>query len=136
MDSTQLTVTRPARLLAAIPLLHVSRAAAAEAFYCGQLGFTRLFAYQPDPAPADPCHLGLARDGVRLDLSSFSGDGVAGGVVGLTVTDVDALYAEFQARGVSVALPPTDQTWGSRELYVKDADGNSLRFTHTPPPAA
>ena len=123
---------------ALIPLLHVTDSAAAEAFYCGRLGFERLFAYRPDAARADPCFLGLARDGLRLDLSSHSGDGVPGGVVGIHVTDVDALYAEFTARQVPIALAPTDQTWGQREMYVKDADGNSLRFIAPlrPAPAA
>jgi catechol 2,3-dioxygenase-like lactoylglutathione lyase family enzyme len=31
-------------------------------------------------------------------------------------------------RGVPIELPPTDQTWGNREMYVNDPDGNSLRF--------
>ncbi|MEP6994933.1 MAG: VOC family protein [Acidobacteriota bacterium] len=48
---------------------------------------------------------------------------------GLRVDDVDALHAEFVAKQVSIALEPTDQTWGNREMYVKDADGNSIRFT-------
>jgi hypothetical protein len=29
----------------------------------------------------DPCYMGVTRDDVELHLSSFSGDGVAGGVV-------------------------------------------------------
>jgi uncharacterized glyoxalase superfamily protein PhnB len=29
---------------------------------------------------------------------------------------------------VAVDLPPTDQTWGNREMYVKDPDGNAIRF--------
>jgi hypothetical protein len=29
---------------------------------------------------------------------------------------------------VKIDLPPTDQTWSNREMYVKDADGNSRRF--------
>ena len=44
------------------------------------------------------------------------------------VQDVDALHAEFVARGVKIDAGPVDQTWGTRERYVKDADGNSLRF--------
>jgi len=34
----------------AIPVFHVSRSAAAEAFYCGKLGFTWQFAYRPTDA--------------------------------------------------------------------------------------
>lgn len=115
-------------LRAAIPVLHVSSAAAAEDFYCDRLGFGREFAYRPDAAEADPCYLGLARDEVRLHLSSFSGDGVPGGVVFFAVDDVDDLFRELTARGIRIDLPPTDQTWGNREMYVSDLDGNSLRF--------
>ena len=113
---------------AAIPVLHVSNSAAAEAFYCQRLGFRRQFAYRVDQTEADPCYLGVTRDGVWLHLSSFAGDGVAGGVVYLQVEDVDALHAELAAKGVSIDLEPTDQTWGNREMYVKDPDANSLRF--------
>ena len=112
----------------AIPLIHVSSSVQAEEFYCRQLGFQRHFAMRPDDTKADPCFMGLSRDGVWLHVSSFSGDGVAGGVVGLLVDDVDGLHAELVAKGVAIALPPTDQTWGNREMYVKDAEGNCLRF--------
>jgi uncharacterized glyoxalase superfamily protein PhnB len=72
--------------------------------------------------------MGLSRDGVWINLSSFSGDGVVGGVINLMVDDVDALHEEFVAKDVHIDLPPVDQTWGSREMYVKDSDGNCLRF--------
>jgi len=67
----------------AIPLLHVSNSTAAEDFYCNQLGFQREFAHHVDDAKPDPCYMGLMRDGVRLHVSSFSGDGISGGVVNL-----------------------------------------------------
>jgi uncharacterized glyoxalase superfamily protein PhnB len=112
----------------ATPVLHVSSAAAAEEFYCDRLGFRRRFVYRPDDARPDPCYMGLTRDGVELHVSSFPGDGVSGGVVFLLVEDVDALHAELAAKGVPVPPEPTDQTWGTREMGVRDADGNSIRF--------
>ncbi len=112
----------------AVPLLHVSNASAAVEFYCARLGFRREFSHRPDGVETDPCYMGISRDGVWMNLSSFSGDGVAGGVANLMVDDVDGLYAEFMAKGVAIDLPPVDQTWGSREMYVKDADCNCLRF--------
>jgi uncharacterized glyoxalase superfamily protein PhnB len=118
-------------LKSAIPVLHVSRSRAAEEFYCNWLGFHREFAHRFDDAQADPCYMGLVRDGVTLHLSSFAGDGVAGGVVFLAVEDVDALHAELAAKGVPISLQPTDQSWGNREMYVDDPDGNSLRFVQT-----
>jgi uncharacterized glyoxalase superfamily protein PhnB len=73
-------------------------------------------------------YTGITRDGISVILSSFSADGVVGGVVNLLVDHVDALHEEFVAAGVSLDLAPYDQTWGKREMYVKDADGNCLRF--------
>jgi catechol 2,3-dioxygenase-like lactoylglutathione lyase family enzyme len=90
----------------AVPLLHVSNAAAAQDFYCTRLGFHLEYAHGPNGADGDPCYLGLSRDGVWIALSSFSGDGVAGGVVNLLAGDVDALFAEFAAAGVPIDLPP------------------------------
>jgi uncharacterized glyoxalase superfamily protein PhnB len=112
----------------AIPVLHVSNSIAAEDFYCKRLGFRTEFAYRVDDAKSDPCYMGLTRDGVWLHVSSFSGDGVSGGAVNLIVEDVDALHAELVEKGVRIDTGPVDQTWGSREMYVKDADGNSIRF--------
>jgi uncharacterized glyoxalase superfamily protein PhnB len=112
----------------AIPLLHVSNSAAGENFYCNGLGFRREFAHRADDAKADPCYMGVTRDGIWLNLSSFSGDGISGGVVNLIVEDVDALHAEFVAKGIQIDMGPVDQTWGSREMYIKDADGNCVRF--------
>jgi len=112
----------------AIPLLHVSSSNQADDFYCNRLGFKREFAHRAENAKPDPCYMGISRDGVWLHISSFSGDGVSGGVVNLIVDNVDALHAEFVAKNVRIDLAPIDQTWGSREMYVKDADGNTIRF--------
>jgi len=112
----------------AIPVLHVSSIATAADFYCGSLGFRETFAYRIDEPNPDPCYMGLIRDRVELHISSFPGDGVSGGAVFLLVDDVDMLHSELVTKDVPIALAPTDQSWGNREMYVKDADGNSIRF--------
>jgi uncharacterized glyoxalase superfamily protein PhnB len=112
----------------AIPLLRVSNAASAEDFYCNQLGFRKEFIYCADDSQPDPCYLGLTRDRVWLHVSSFSGDGVPGAVANFMVEDVDLLHMQLVAKGVWIDTGPVDQSWGTREMYVKDADGNSLRF--------
>src|ERR1051325_10723451 len=86
----------------AIPVLHISSSAVAEEFYCNQLGFNRQWAYRFDDAKPDPCYMGLTRDGIELHVSSFSGDGVSGGVVFLLVEDVDALHTELVAKGLAI----------------------------------
>ena len=112
----------------AIPVLHVASSRVAEEFYCERLGFQRRFAYRIDDAKADPCYMGFCRDVAWIHVSSFSGDAVPGGVVYLVVDDVDELHADLVKQGVAVDLEPTDQTWGNRETYVNDPDGNSIRF--------
>jgi uncharacterized glyoxalase superfamily protein PhnB len=116
-----------ATLKRAVPVLHVAHSAAAAKFYCGRLGFREDFAYRPTSAQ-DPCYMGLRRDAAELHLSSFAGDGGPGGLAYLLVDDVDALHEELRQAGVRVEMPPTDQSWGNREMYVRDADGNKLAF--------
>ncbi len=118
----------------AIPLLHVTESSAAERFYCGQLGFRLASIYRADPQRADPAYLTIVRGDAVLHVSSFPGDGVAGGVASLVVDDVDVLHSEYVAKGVIIDLAPTDQTWGNREMYVKDADRNCQRFQPLPRP--
>lgn len=112
----------------AIPVLHISDPITAESFYCDQLGFTKTFSYRPF-GETGPCYLGIIRDGIRVHLSSFPGDGVAGNAIVLIVENVDELYNEFVSKKVNIDLPPTDQSWGNREMYINDADNNSIRFT-------
>ena len=48
----------------------------------------------------------------------------------LWVADVDRLYEELSARGAVVQLPPTDQTWGIREMGIREPDGKRARLCH------
>ncbi|WP_298128059.1 VOC family protein [Brevundimonas sp.] len=85
----------------------------------------------------DPGFAWLTRQGDVLQLSSHGGDGVAGQALVIDVAEVDSLFETFRARGLDpssrpespVHQGPVDQTWGTREFYVDDPDGNSLRFT-------
>ena len=50
--------------------------------------------------------------------------------------DVNALFARFRAQGLPpseradspVHQAPLDQTWGTREVYIDDPDGNTLCY--------
>jgi uncharacterized glyoxalase superfamily protein PhnB len=46
----------------------------------------------------------------------------------LRVEGVDALYAEYAAKGVEFTRGLADTPWGSREFVVKDCDGRLLAF--------
>src|SRR6478672_6575661 len=112
----------------AIPLLHVSDPVTAEKFYCDKLGFQKTFAFRPF-GESGPCYFGLERDGIRIHLSSFPGDSKPGSAIVLITEDVDALFEEFALKNAVIDLGPTDQSWGNREMYIKDPDENSIRFT-------
>ena len=112
----------------AIPVLHVSHSRVAEDFYCNRLGFTLQFAYRSPNDTVDPAYLGVVREGAELHLSSFPGDGVIGSAVYVFVEDVDGLHTELIARGAPIDTPPVDQTWGTREMFIRDPDGNRIQF--------
>ena len=53
--------------------------------------------------------------------------------------DIDALFQKFVSRGLvplqrdsPVHHGPVEQSWGTREFYVDDPDGNTLVFTQAP----
>lgn len=112
----------------AIPLLHVSDPNSAQNFYCDHLGFTKTFDYRPF-GETGPSYFGLSRDGILFHVSSFPEDGKSGNAIVLIVDNVDELYKEFIQKKIKIDLPPTDQSWGNREMYISDADHNSIRFT-------
>lgn len=116
-------------LQSAYPVFRVETAAAARAFF-EPLGFEQIFegSASDDPYKPDPAYMGFQRDEVVIHASSHAGDGAGGAVVVIVVDDVNALHAEFTARGVAIDTGPVDQDWGVREMYVKDSQGNALRF--------
>lgn len=79
----------------------------------------------------------LVRDAAILQLSVHMGRNPTSSSVNLEMDkpqDVDALFAHYTARGLDqshridspVHLTPLDQTWGTREFYIADPDGNCL----------
>jgi len=116
-------------LQSAYPIFRVDSAAVARAFF-EPLGFELIFegSASDDPYKPDPCYMGFQRDEVIIHASSHAGDGAGGAAVVIVVDDVNALHAEFTAKGVVIDLAPIDQTWGVREMYVKDSQNNALRF--------
>ena len=86
----------------------------------------------------DPSCSALMRGGSLLLLSSHGGDGTFGQAIVVLTDNVDALFRKFRTRGLKtpgnpdapgeVHEGPLNQSWGTREWYVDDPDGNTLRF--------
>ncbi|HTF20270.1 MAG TPA: glyoxalase superfamily protein [Chryseolinea sp.] len=114
-------------------LVRVNHMKDSVAFYTGVLDFTVDGSW---PDFSDPAFCVLRREDAELYLSSHRGDGVFGNVVSLMVPELDALFAEYVRRGLDpskksespVHQGPIDQSWGTREFYVSDPDGNTLRY--------
>jgi uncharacterized glyoxalase superfamily protein PhnB len=119
----------------AIPVIRVSGSRAAEAFYCHALGFRVSASWRPDETKADPCYMTLVRDEARLQVHSFQSGAMGESAVYVFVDDVDLLYAELISKGVPVSAP-LDQTWGTREIGVRDADRNIVTFGERRPTQA
>jgi catechol 2,3-dioxygenase-like lactoylglutathione lyase family enzyme len=125
----------PGEVMAIIPTVRCRNMRRALAFYVGVLDFERV---DGNDELDDPSFSVLARDNDQLMLSSHRGDGEFGQAVVVTTGDVDALFRKFRERGLRtpgdpeapahVHEGPIDQTWGTREFYVDDPDGNTLRF--------
>jgi hypothetical protein len=81
----------------------------------------------------DPVVLIMKGD-IEIQLSIFEGG--LHSAVNVWVDEVDDLFAKYLERGLDtshkknspVHQGPIDQTWGMREFYVTDHDGNTLRF--------
>jgi catechol 2,3-dioxygenase-like lactoylglutathione lyase family enzyme len=109
-----------------VPIIKVSEMSVALHFYCSILGFKKDFHYLA--GPGGPDYVGVSLNGHQLHLSTFAGDGKVPATTYVYVDDVDVLYADFCARGLPNDCVPVNQPWGQREVYVRDPDGNTLRF--------
>jgi catechol 2,3-dioxygenase-like lactoylglutathione lyase family enzyme len=116
-----------------VPVLIVRDVPEAIAFHTGVLDFELAFA-SPHEAPF---YAVLTRGADELHLNLTPGQGRLGHSSAIVVCDdVDALFASFVARGLSVPTRadspvhegPLDQTWGTREVYVDDPSGNTIIF--------
>ena len=103
--------------------LTVSDLDIARDFYAGYLGLTN-----------EEFNLGwVARHtspetGAHLQVVTGDATAAQDAVVSIKVDDVDAAYAEAQARGYEIVHPLTDEEWGVRRFFVRDPDGNVLNI--------
>jgi catechol 2,3-dioxygenase-like lactoylglutathione lyase family enzyme len=119
-------------LSAAYPQIFVSDMAAASAFFSGALGFTVVFIYG-DP----PFYAQVRRDRARLNLRQVDQAVFIGDIRGrehllaalIAVEHVEALYREYQSRGLAFHQPLKTQPWEAQDFVVSDPDGNLIGFS-------
>jgi catechol 2,3-dioxygenase-like lactoylglutathione lyase family enzyme len=115
-----------------IPIFRCTNMKKAIAFYTGILDFE----LKEPGASADDWVVALINGEAELLLTSLEGDQKIGIAANVEVTDIDNLFEKYLKRGLDtsnkegspVHQGPIDQSWGNREFYVTDSDGNTLRF--------
>src|SRR6266851_2096936 len=115
-----------------VPLFKCRNMKEAIVFYTGILDFRLKY---PDETEDDGV-VDIVNGEIELQLTTHENNTLFGSVVNITTDDVDARFARYLERGLDVSgkknspvhQRPVDQSWGRREFYVTDADGNTLRF--------
>jgi catechol 2,3-dioxygenase-like lactoylglutathione lyase family enzyme len=115
-----------------IPLFRCSNMQAAIDFYTRILDFE----LKEPGASANDWVVLLQNGEAELMLTILEGDQRMGIAANVRVKNIDALFANYKSRGLDtshkkdspVHQGPLDQSWGNREFYVTDGDGNTLRF--------
>ncbi|MFJ7627969.1 VOC family protein [Streptomyces sp. NPDC097595] len=106
------------------------------------LGFVAEAVYEGDDGSVVHAELSCGNGRVMLGsrgregvfARAMAGAGPAG--VYVVVGDVDAHYARAVEYGVEVLMPPTDQSYGSRDYMARDGEGNVWSFGTYAPGAA
>lgn len=115
-----------------IPIFRCSDMKKSIAFYTTILDFK---CKDADASPQDWV-VALKNGAAELVLTRLEGDQKIGIATNVLVTDIDTLFKKYVARGLDTSKKenspvhqgPMNQSWGTREFYVTDADGNTLRF--------
>ena len=112
------------------PVFPVKDVDATVAFYRDRLGF------KVDFVIGSPgIHARVSKDQVMIQFATprpGAGDLTQGTYIHLGHVDgrgdLDALFAEYRAKGVTITMEPTVQVWGLREFEIEDCDGRRFRF--------
>ncbi len=115
-----------------IPVVKCRNMQESLSFYSRILGFEPRF---PSSTMSSPV-IDIINGDAEIQLSVLPGDSVFGCAVNVMVDDVDNLFKTFIQKGLDtsnkkespVHQGPINQTWGTREFYVDDPNGNTLRF--------
>jgi uncharacterized glyoxalase superfamily protein PhnB len=120
-----------------IPLLKVGDMQAAIRHYTEVLDFRMTW---PEDTVDSPV-VDLGHEEMEFQITTHESEKLFGSVIYVYTPDVDALFAKYKDRGLDTSVKPdspvhqspVDQTWGRREFYVTDSDGNTLRFCQNAP---
>jgi len=110
-----------------IPTLRYRDAVAAIEFLTNALGFKTNFVHEGEGGVID--HAQMTFGNGMIMLGTTRGDMYdSHASVYLIVEDPDSYHDRAVAAGADIAMPLTDQDYGSREFSVRDPEGNVWAF--------
>jgi uncharacterized glyoxalase superfamily protein PhnB len=118
-------------LKSVIPILFARDVSASAAFFQEKLGFEIDFLYGDEPfygsvSRGEVClHLRFVHQPNFTELAARE---VSLILATVEVSDVQAMFEEFNGRGVEFAQAPTRQIWGGTDFHIRDLDGNVISF--------
>lgn len=108
------------------PILKVKDADASIRFYCDVLGFQKDWIHRfQDDFPAYAC---VSRGPLKAHLTEHQGGGTEQADLFIAVPNVDEVYEEFSANGLTADPPESDTDIGLRHFAFYDLDGHQLDF--------
>jgi uncharacterized glyoxalase superfamily protein PhnB len=115
----------------AVPIFFVSDVPRAAAFFRDSLAFEVDFLHGEPPFYGSVSRGGACIH-LRLVHQTWFAERAASEesliLASIEVSDVKALYEEFQGRGVAFVQPLAHQYWGGTDFQVRDPDGNAFSF--------
>lgn len=112
------------KLARATPQFGVVNVEEAQRYYRDVLGF------RIDWTWGENDYGSVSRDDTTIFLAN-SGAPVARMMLFVNSSEVDALCAEWKARGATIVSEPEDKPWGVREFTVEDNNGHRMRIAES-----
>jgi len=113
------------------PVLRIFDVAKAREFYLDFLGFQ--VDWEHRFGDDFPLYLQVSRAGLTLHLSEHHGDASPGATVFVTMSGVEALHRELQARPYRYLKPGIESLDWGRQMTLTDPFGNRLRLCEPTP---
>src|SRR5204863_2630852 len=121
-------------ITSAEPQLFVTDIKSSCDFFVAKLGFAIVFTYGEPPFYAQ-----VTRGGASLTLRHVDApvmdpalrdreELLSGSLTVATSADIEALFREYQATGVTFFQQLKDEPWGAKDFIVRDIDDNLLLF--------
>ncbi len=115
-----------------VPIFRIRNMKDAISFYTRILDFE----LKEPGASSNDWVVALINGDAEFLITSLEGDQKIGIATNVHVDNIDDLFNKYLERGLDISNKkdspvhqgPINQSWGNREFYVTDPDGNTLRF--------